>query len=174
MTVDDRPSSPNARDFSRADVAAPVGAHSRTRKEFAMHRCDLARVLIFAAAAVAVLAATGTSTALGQTYDFTFALGYSHVDLDNSDARFHSKDGGYFDMDFAFHLDTDVPLNVGFGITGSGYFDSDDVTFRLSSTTTATTTIYSDVGLFAFEPRVSIPIYANPGSRTGLFVRPRL
>jgi hypothetical protein len=136
-----------------------------------MRRFDIRVILLVCLA----LAMNGSSVARAQ-YNFTFAVGYSHVDMgDNPDNLLHGKDGPYFDTDFAFNVpQSSLPLTVGLGITGSGYFDSEDQTFRLSSTTVATATLYSDVGFFELEPRLALAFYTKPRSRTGAFLKPRI
>jgi hypothetical protein len=136
-----------------------------------MRRSDVARVVMVVCLAVVAGVA---STALGQ-YNFTFSAGYSHIELDNPSNLFHSKDGPYFDTDFAFHPPhLSLPLTIGVGITGSGYFDSQDTTFRFSPTTFGTATLYSDIGFFEIEPRVALSFYSGGRRLTGFFVRPRI
>jgi hypothetical protein len=135
-----------------------------------MRRFD-ATVVVFACF-VLVSSAAGTARAQGF---FTFSAGYSHVELPDAGDLLHGKDGPYIDMDFAARVpQQSLPILVGMGITGSGYFDSADETFRLSPTTVATATLYSDVGFFELEPRVAVAFYSQPRSMSGAFIRPRL
>ncbi|HSV15274.1 MAG TPA: hypothetical protein VLI90_13525 [Tepidisphaeraceae bacterium] len=124
--------------------------------------------------AVAIVASVN-ATARAQRWDFGIAVGYSHIDLDKPGSLFHSKDGPYFDADFAVRLPRlALPLSLGVGITGSGYFDSRTQDFLISSTTLATTTLYSDIGFFEIEPRATLAFYMHQRYRTGLFIKPRI
>src|SRR3954468_12547353 len=116
-----------------------------------MHRSDVACVAMLVSF---VLAAGAAATALAQPDDISVSAGYSHIELDDAGNLLHGKDGPYVDLDFSFEVPKQsLPVFVGFGLTGSGYFDSQDTTFRLSPTTTGTATLYSDLGLFEIEPR---------------------
>jgi len=125
--------------------------------------------------AVIVLLIASNSNAQSGAFNsaFGFSTGYSHVQLENDNALFHGKDGAYFDMDFAFRIPRQkIPILVGVGVTGSGYWDSQDTSFRLSPNTFATATLYSDLGFFELEPRVAIALYTK--RNRGWFVRPRI
>jgi hypothetical protein len=137
-----------------------------------MRRSAFNRVMVIVSLA---LAAGMAATARGENYDFSFSIGYSNIELENNKGLFYDHDGPYFDADFAFNLakQSSIPLLVGIGVSGSGYFDSQDQNVRLSATTVATATLYSDIGFFELEPRIATAFYSKPG-RTGLFVRPRL
>jgi len=108
-----------------------------------------------------------------QVTSFGVSGGYSRLESNDSGRLFHSRDGAYFDGDFAWRIPRlPVPVYAGLGVSGSGYFDSRDVLVPITDTFTGVGALYSDVGLFSLEARVAMPIGFHRGH--GLFVMPRL
>jgi len=136
-----------------------------------MRRFDVAPLVVFVALAIV---AGFNATAGAQQYDMSFAVGWSHIEMDNPQGLLFSNDGAYIDTDFAFHLSPQSPLTVGLGISGSGHFDSEDTSFRINPTTVGTTTLYSDVGFFEIEPRLALAFYTSRSDQTGFFFKPRI
>jgi hypothetical protein len=112
--------------------------------------------------------------ACGQETAWTFSGGYSNILFNqHNNGTFYTRDGAYFDTDFLFRIpDAKVPLLLGGGFGVSGYFDSQDVAFPAFSGF-ASTTLYSDVGLFSLEARAALPISFSQGPR-GFFVMPKV
>ena len=108
----------------------------------------------------------------GQVTSFGMSAGYSHLESNASGRLFHATDGGYFDADFAWRLPgLDVPLYAGVGASGTGYYEDRHVLLPYSGYYDRER-LYSDVGLFAVEGRIAMPIGFQQGR--GWFVMPRL
>ena len=107
----------------------------------------------------------------GQVTSFGISGGYSRLESNDSGRLFHSKDGAYFDGDFAWRIPRlPVPLYAGVGASGSGYFESSDI--PVSDSFFGFRRLESDVGIFSLEGRVAMPIGFQRGH--GFFVMPRL
>jgi hypothetical protein len=104
--------------------------------------------------------------------DFTVSAGYSNLQTQTANNLFHSHDGGYLDTDAAWTLPLVVPLQVGIGLTTSGYWDrrSIDIAAVSSDYYYPFDHLYSDVDMLELEPRVGVRL----GGRTGFFAVPRL
>jgi hypothetical protein len=103
--------------------------------------------------------------------DITISTGYSNLQTQKANNLFYDHSGPYLDADFAWTLPLVVPVQLGFGATGSGYWD------RQSVFTPASENFYypyehlnSDVGLFELEPRAGVHF----GGQTGLYAVPRI
>ena len=121
-----------------------------------------------------VLAIGSATIAFGQEA-FTFGAGYSHVDFADAGNLLHGKDGPYIDLDLAVKVPQQrLPIWASFAFTGSGYFESAEQTVSLSPGTSATANLYSDVGFFEMEPRVSLAFYSDQRTMRGFFVKPRV
>lgn len=112
------------------------------------------------------------ATARGQVVDLSISGGYSHA-FGTHDSLFHATDGGYVDADFGWKLPAPAPITLGFGLTGSGYYDSHQIYPGAGDSYNYyyDNNLYSDVGFFEFEPRISVTIWSK--DIRGLYVRPR-
>ena len=113
------------------------------------------------------------AVAHAQESDISLSVGYAHA-YGTSNQLFHDKDGAYVDGDFAWKLPVEpVPVSIGFGLTGSGYFDSRDLGGYSNGYGYGyyDNNAYSDVGFFEFEPRVSMTFWST--LLRGVFVKPR-
>lgn len=124
--------------------------------------------------ALAALVFTPVSIRAGE-FDFGLSAGYSHA-FDTNKLPFHSKDGGYIDADFAWQLPTVVPVSVGFGLTSSGYYDSQKIYPGFGNTYGSgygyyDNRLYSDVSFIEFEPRIAVTLWST--AVRGLFLKPR-
>jgi hypothetical protein len=109
--------------------------------------------------------------ASAQIADYSISAGYSHFHPQTNGGLFFDRDGPYLDADFAFRVpDPRSPLQLGFGLTGSGYFESQNYQFPFNNNTIAETNLDSDVDFFEIEPRVGLQFWL-PG---GFFFKPRL
>jgi hypothetical protein len=101
----------------------------------------------------------------------TFSTGYSNLQTQKSQSLFYDHSGAYFDADVAWSPPLRLPLLVGFGVTGSGYWDRKSVTAPASEDFDFPYYhLYSDAGLFELEPRVGLRL----GRDTGFFAVPRI
>jgi hypothetical protein len=91
------------------------------------------------------------------------SVGYSHLSMGHADGLFYNHDGGYIDLNAAFRP-PGAPILAGFGVSGSGFFESMNDQFS--------NTLYSNVGLFSLEGRLALPLTVE-GVR-GWFVLPRI
>src|SRR3978361_1868467 len=120
-----------------------------------MPRLGLPQSLIFLAG---LFSSIGIATA--QEDNFTLSGGYSHIYGTKGDL-FHNKDGPYIDADFAWQVgDRHLPLLLGFGLSGSGFFDRHRFDFPIDNNFFGRTDLYSDVGFFEFEPRISLALWS--------------
>jgi hypothetical protein len=109
--------------------------------------------------------------ASAQIADYTISGGYSHFHPEHDGGLFFDRDGPYFDADFAFRVpDPRSPLLLGFGLTGSGYWESQDYQFPFNNNTIAQTNLDSEVDMFEIEPRLALQFWL-PG---GFFIKPRV
>jgi hypothetical protein len=101
----------------------------------------------------------------------TVSTGYSNVEMQKTGNLFYDHSGPYVDADIAWTLRLPVPLQVGIGATGSGYWDRENIDLTSSSNNFyyPYDHLYSDLGFFELEPRVGIRL----GGRTGFFIMPR-
>lgn len=119
--------------------------------------------------AVLLLASAGS----GQVTSFGLSAGYSHLDSNDSGRLSHNTDGFYTDADFAWRIaKSPVPVYAGVGVSGSGYFEDQDVPVSFGNGFTGFATLYSDASLFSVEARVAAPIGFQRGR--GFFIMPRL
>ena len=102
----------------------------------------------------------------------TLSAGYSNLDTRNKAGNlFYDHSGAYVEADFAWRVPLVVPVQVGFGATGSEYSDRRsipdlaDVNFGDEYDH-----LYSGLGLFELEPRVGVHL----GGPTGFFAVPRV
>lgn len=100
----------------------------------------------------------------------TVSTGYSHLETQKSSNLFYDHSGAYVDADIAWTLKLPVQVQVGLGATGSGYWDRESIDVLANSNAYYPNDhLYSDVGLFEFEPRVGLRF----GGNTGFFITPR-
>jgi hypothetical protein len=101
----------------------------------------------------------------------TISAGYSNLQTERSSNLFYDHSGPYFDADFAWRLPLVVPLQVGFGVTSSGYWERESVAIPAADNFGYPYYhLNSDVGLFELEPRVGLHL----GRETGFFAVPRI
>lgn len=113
----------------------------------------------------------GTAAASAQIWSFTISGGYSNVLTNKSDGLFYNRNGAYIDADFNYRVpDASFPLLVGGGITGSGYWDTQNV--LVPGSFFGGYTLYSDFGLLELEARAAVPIALRHAP--GWFVMPRI
>jgi hypothetical protein len=111
-----------------------------------------------------------TALASAQIADYSISAGYSHFHPQTNGGLFFDRDGPYFDADFAFRVpDPRSPLQLGFGLTGSGYWESQNFQFPFNNNTFAEQDLDSEVDMFEIEPRIGVQLWL-PG---GFFFKPR-
>jgi hypothetical protein len=117
-----------------------------------------------------------SDAATAQEQEFGISAGYAHLYGAHGGGLFHDADGSYIDGDFAWHVpDAGFPLLVGFGVSGSGYFDQHDSGLSYYDDYgyyDGDANLYSNVGLFELEPRVGIALWST--LVPGLYLKPRL
>jgi hypothetical protein len=101
----------------------------------------------------------------------TLSAGYSNLQMQKATNLFYDHDGSYLDADFAWRLPVVIPLQAGFGLTGSGSEDRQSI-YQINNSNfyDSGPHLYSDLGLFEIEPRIGLKI----GRTTGFFLLPRL
>jgi hypothetical protein len=114
-----------------------------------------------------------TAVASAQFGEYTLGAGYSHLNTAVSPAGLlYNKDGAYIDGDFAWHIPfPGSPVLLGFGLTGSGYWDSQNVPFNNGNNFFGQTNLDSDLDNFEIEPRLACEFWLP---RTNLFLKPRI
>ena len=101
----------------------------------------------------------------------TVSAGYSNLQTERAANLFYDHSGPYVDADFAWRLPLIVPLQAGFGVTGSGYFDRESVYFPNNNNFYYPyDRLYSDVGMLELEPRIGVRL----GGDSGFFAIPRV
>lgn len=119
--------------------------------------------------------------ASAQESEFSISGGYSHLYGLHGGDLFHNADGAYVDGDFAWHVPGPLePLLVGFGVSGSGYWDDHHAGFSGSDyygggyvySYYGDDRLYSDVGFFELEPRVALSLWST--QLPGLYLKPRI
>jgi len=120
-----------------------------------------------------------TAVARGQgyypSYYSTLSGGYSNLQVQHvGSGEFYDHSGPYIDADIGWRVpNPDFPLLIGIGFTGSGYWDSQDITVPVENNTAlAQTTLYSNVGLFELEPRLALALWSP--NMPGMFLKPRI
>jgi hypothetical protein len=114
-----------------------------------------------------------SSIASAQYLDFALTGGYSHFFPEHTGDLFFNKDGAYIDGNFAYRLPgSPVPIYAGFGITASGYWDSEQTPFFNNGFYYNNNNLYSDIEMVEAEPRVAVKLLV-PGL-PGFYVRPQL
>lgn len=115
-----------------------------------------------------------TTAASAQYADFALTGGYSHIYPDKTGGLFFNKDGAYVDGDFAFRVPAPLPFFLGFGVTASGYWDSESFPSFINNNNgfVDTSNLYSDVELVELEPRLAVKLMI-PGV-PGFYIRPRI
>ena len=114
-----------------------------------------------------------STIASAQVGSFTIGGGYSRLYPQRSGGLTFARDGAYVDGDFLWRVpNLDVPLLLGFGLSGSAYYRSDDVLVPVSGNLFVQDTLESDVGFFSVEARAAVPISFR--AARGFFVMPRL
>ena len=98
-----------------------------------------------------------------------FSIGWSEIRTENGDSLIDGSDGWFIDTDFAWRINPDSPLWVGFGFAGSYYNESEDVSGGIGFNDVE---VEADLALFALEPRLRMVI--QPGEGPGLYVAPRI
>lgn len=114
------------------------------------------------------------SIASAQYGDFSLSGGYSHLFPDHTGGLFFDKDGEYVDANFAFRIpDVAVPVYAGLGLSGSGYWESQDGPYFINNNGFGyNERLYSDVENFEIEPRLAVKLVI-PGLRN-FYVRPQI
>lgn len=113
--------------------------------------------------------------ASGQISSYTVSAGYSNVQISHNAGPFYSRDGGYVDGEVLWRLPTQhVPLLLGGGVSGSGYYDFERIPVTFSDGTPGHVRLESDLGFFSIEARAAVPFsFARHGDR-GFFVMPKV
>ncbi len=101
--------------------------------------------------------------------DITISAGYSNIQLGNTNNVFYERNGPYADADFAWTIPF-TPVQAGFGVTGSEYYDQQSVPSSSSNFFYPYDHLDSNLGFFELEPRVGVHL----GGHDGFFVTPRL
>jgi hypothetical protein len=113
-----------------------------------------------------------SAVASAQFGEYTLGAGYSHIHTGTSPGLFYNKDGAYIDGDFAWHIPfPGSPVLLGFGLTGSGNWDSQDIPFTNGNNFFGTASLDSDLDKFEIEPRIAAEFWLP---RTNLFIKPRI
>ncbi|MGD0462430.1 MAG: hypothetical protein ABSB74_08070 [Tepidisphaeraceae bacterium] len=112
------------------------------------------------------------SVASAQFGEYSLGAGYSHLHTGTSPGLFYDKDGAYIDGDFAWHFPyPGSPALLGFGLTGTGYWDSQDVAVQNGNNVFGEENLNSDLGNFEIEPRFALEFWLP---RTNIFLKPRI
>jgi hypothetical protein len=116
-----------------------------------------------------------SAVASAQFFESTLSGGYSHFYGGNAPGLFYNHDGAYIDGDFAWHLpDPESPIVAGFGVTGSGYWDSDPIYSsninNFNGFNHDDNNLYSDFENFEIEPRLGAILWLP---NTNFFVKVR-
>lgn len=111
--------------------------------------------------------------ASAQIGEFSFSGGYSHLHTQRLGGLFVDRDGGYVDGEVMWRIpDLSVPVLVGVGVSGSGYYDSRDIAFAGGGGFFEEDNLESDFGLVSIEARAALPIGLRIAP--GFFVEPRV
>jgi hypothetical protein len=117
-----------------------------------------------------------SAVASAQLGEYTVSAGYSHIYTGADPNLFYNRDGAYVDADFAWHVPYyRSPVLLGFGLTGTGYWESHNVTVPFGTggggTFFGTTRLDSDLDNFEIEPRLAFEFWIP---RTIIFLKPRI
>jgi len=113
-----------------------------------------------------------TAVASAQFGEYTLGAGYSHRHPGTSPGLPYNKDGPYIDLDLAWHIPyPGSPVLLGFGLTGTGYWESQDINAQFDTNQFGRATLDSDLENFEIEPRFALEFWL-PG--TYVFVKPRI
>ncbi len=116
-----------------------------------------------------------STVAFAQIGEYTLSAGYSHLYAGTNSSLFYDRDGPYIDLDMAWHVPYyGSPVLLGLGLTGSGYWESQDVNVPFSNhggTYIGQARLDSDLDNFEIEPRLAFD-FRIP--RTGIFIKPRI
>ncbi len=113
-----------------------------------------------------------SAVASAQFGEYTLGAGYSHIHTGTSPGLFYNKDGAYIDGDFAWHLPyPGSPFLLGFGLSGSGYWDNQNLDDLTGNDFFRNPTLNSDLENFEIEPRFTLDL-TIPG--TIVFIKPRI
>jgi hypothetical protein len=110
-----------------------------------------------------------TSAQIGE---YTLGAGYSHIITGSKPGLFYNQDGAYFDADFGWHVPfPGSPVLLGFGLTGTGYWDSQNVLTPINNNFVAQSTLDSDLDNVEIEPRLAMEFWLPT---TNFFIKPRI
>jgi hypothetical protein len=120
--------------------------------------------------AIGILISSAVASA--QFGEYSLSAGYSHLHTGTSQGLFYNKDGAYIDGDFAWHIPfPGSPLLLGFGLTGSGYWDTQSLIDLTGNNFFGNPNLQSDLENFEIEPRIALDLNI-PG--TLIFIKPRI
>jgi hypothetical protein len=113
-----------------------------------------------------------SAIASAQFGEYSLGAGYSHIHTGTSPGLFYNKDGAYIDGDFAWHIPyPGSPFLLGFGLSGSGYWDNQNLNDLTGNFFFGNPTLNSDLENFEIEPRFTLDL-TIPG--TIVFIKPRI
>jgi hypothetical protein len=130
------------------------------------------RYAVLAGAALLVL----STWAAAQEMSFTVSAGYSNVQISHNAGPFYSRDGGYVDGEFLWHVPVEsrFPLLIGGGVSTSGYYDFRHVPITFPDGTPGRARLESDLSFVSIEARAAMPIALGPSRSHGFFVMPKI
>jgi hypothetical protein len=114
-------------------------------------------------------AAASAQPGFGDT-STNFSIGWSEIRTENGDSLLDGTDGWFIDTDFAWRINPDSPLWLSFGVAGSYYNESEDVSSGVGFNETD---IEFDLAMFALEPRLRFVIQPG-GEGPGIYIAPRI
>jgi len=113
-----------------------------------------------------------SAVASAQWAEYTLGAGYSHIHTGTSPGLFYNKYGAYLDADFAWHVPyPGSPVLLGFGLTGTGYWDTQDVNDLNGNNFFGNRDLDSDLENYEIEPRLTLDL---PVPGTLIFIKPRI